>query len=371
MTLPCDLAPAYIRGITPYPPGKPLSELERELGIRSAIKLASNENPQGASPVALRAMQEALAHVSRYPDGNGFELKQTIATRLGLNQENIVLGNGSNDILELVARAFLKSGLNAIYSRHAFAVYALVTQSIGANKVEVAAKNYGHDLAAMLAAITDDTRIIFIANPNNPTGTLLNRSVLHDFLVEVPQSILVVLDEAYYEYLPVDLRADSIAWLNEFPNIVITRTFSKAYGLAGLRVGYALATSAVADLMNRVRQPFNVNSIALAGATAALQDTDYVARVVENNFDGMTQLTRGLEKLGMAYIPSYANFISFRVDQADDVYNGLLKKGVIIRPVAHYGMPEYLRVSIGLKEENDKFLQALASVLQFSAQDTH
>ncbi len=370
MTLPCDLAPAYIRGITPYQPGKPLSELERELGIHNAIKLASNENPQGASPVAVRAMQAALADISRYPDGNGFALKKALSERFALDPRQLVLGNGSNDVLEFVARAFLKQGSNAIYSRHAFAVYALVVQSVGAAGIEVAANNYAHDLDAMLAAITDNTRIVFIANPNNPTGTLLDAGALRKFLEAVPEEVLVVLDEAYYEYLPHELRAESIAWLRDFPNLIITRTFSKAYGLAGLRVGYALTSASIADLMNRVRQPFNVNSIALAGAAAALSDVDHVARVVENNFLGMAQIMRGLSNLGLTTIPSYANFISFRVDRASEIYNELLKKGVIIRPIASYGMPEYLRVTIGLKSENDQFLHALAELLQVEAQRT-
>ncbi len=357
----CDLAPEYVKSIAPYPPGKPISELARELGLEEAsiVKLASNENPLGISPKALEAMEDALHDVARYPDGNGFALKQAIANKFGVEMPQIVLGNGSNDVLELVARAFLTAETQAVYSQHAFAVYPLVTQAVGAEGVVAPAKDYGHDLIAMSAAITPNTRVLWIANPNNPTGTLLDRAELYSFLQDVPKSVLVVLDEAYDEYLADDLKSSSVEWLKTFDNVVITRTLSKAYGLAGLRVGFALASASIADLMNRVRQPFNVNSVAQAAAVAALADEEFVARSRALNTAGMMQVTQGLTRLGLDFIPSSGNFVSVRVGNATEVYQGLLQKGVIVRPVANYGMPEYLRVSIGLAHENARFLKAL------------
>ena len=361
----CDLAPGYIRAIAPYQPGKPISELAREMGLEESgiIKLASNENPLGVSPLARRAIEAALADLARYPDGNGFELKQTLSRRLGVAPECIVLGNGSNDVLEMAARAFLAPGLEAVYSQHAFAVYPLAVQSAGASGVEVPAKDYGHDLAAMRRAVTPRTRLAFIANPNNPTGTMVRARELEDFIAALPRELLVVLDEAYNEYLPDELRPDSIGWLARYPNLVVTRTFSKVYGLAGLRVGYAVAAAGVADLMNRVRQPFNVNSVALAAATAALGDTDFVRRSHELNLKGMSQLTEGFKKLGLEYIPSYGNFVSFKVKDAAGVFQKLLRAGVIVRPIASYGMPQHLRVTIGLESENNRFLASLGKAL--------
>jgi histidinol-phosphate aminotransferase len=361
----CDLAPAYVRAIAPYQPGKPISELAREMGLEEAgiIKLASNENPLGVSPLAQRAIQSVLADLARYPDGNGFELKRALARRYRVEQERIVLGNGSNDVLELSARAFLTPGLEAIYSQHAFAVYPLVVQAIGAKGIEVPAKNFGHDLAAMRRAITPETRVVFIANPNNPTGTMVSAAELEAFLSGLPKGIVVVLDEAYNEYLPDELKADSFGWLRRFPNLIVTRTFSKVYGLAGLRVGCAFADPGVADLMNRVRQPFNVNSLSLAAAAAALGDHEFVRRSFELNRSGMKQITDGLKKLGIDFIPSFGNFVSFRVGEAAAVFQRLLKMGVIVRPIASYGMPQHLRVTIGLESENARFLAALKQAL--------
>ncbi len=370
MTDLCEFVPAYVRAIAPYQPGKPLSELERELGIRDAVKLASNENPLGPSPLALKAAQAALGETARYPDGNGFALKSALAETYGVDKEQIVLGNGSNDVLELAARAFLAPGASALYARYAFAVYPLVTQACGAEGICVAAKAFGHDLEAMLSAIRPDTRIVFIANPNNPTGTLLAGGELLAFLERVPGSVLVVLDEAYTEYLPPEAKADSIAWLKRFPNLLITRTFSKAYGLAGLRVGFALGHADVAGMLNRVRQPFNVNSLAQAAACAALGDQAFIRRSHQLNRAGMAQLESGFRRMGLDYIPSFGNFVSFRVPAvggkggAAAVNQGLLKAGVIVRPVANYDMPEYLRVSVGLEAENVKFLRALERCLQ-------
>jgi len=361
----CDLAPGYIRGIAPYQPGKPISELARELGLDpdGIIKLASNENPLGVSPLAMRAARQALEDAARYPDGNGFELKQALARHYGVEMPQIVLGNGSNDVLDLAARAFLTPGLEAIYSQHAFAVYPLATQAVGASGVEVPARDFGHDLGAMLRAVSARTRLIFIANPNNPTGTLIPGAELHSFLRELPSRVIVVLDEAYNEYLPAELRADSVGWLREFPNLIITRTFSKIYGLAGLRVGCAFAHAGVADLMNRVRQPFNVNSISLAAAAAGLDDHEFVRRGFELNQTGLRRFAQGFAQLGLSYIPSFGNFVSVKVGDANGVFQRLLERGVIVRPVASYGMPDYLRVSTGLEAENERFLEALRQSL--------
>ncbi len=361
----CDLAPGYIRAIAPYQPGKPTAELARELGLdeTSIIKLASNENPLGVSPKALAAMRALLDGLARYPDGNGFELKQALSDRFGVEHNRIVLGNGSNDVLELAARALLAPGLSAVYAQHAFAVYPLAVQAAGAQGIEVPAKDYGHDLAAMAAAVRPDTRIVFVANPNNPTGTFVPGAELEKFIAALPQDVLVVLDEAYTEYLRPDFRYDSIGWLKKHPNLVITRTFSKVYGLAGLRVGYALAAPGVADLMNRVRQPFNVNSLSLAAAAAALNDEDFIRRSYELNCRGMDQVVAGLGQLGLKHIPSYGNFVTFEVPDAAAVFRRLLQLGVIVRPIAAYGMPGHLRVSIGLESENARFLDALKQAL--------
>jgi histidinol-phosphate aminotransferase len=359
-----ELAPKYIRAIAPYQPGKPIAELERELGITGIVKLASNENPLGCSPRAVAAMHEAIKTIALYPDGNGFELKDALSKRYGVGHTSIVLGNGSNDMLELAARAFLTVGDRAVYSDHAFAVYPLATQAVGGVGVSVPAIGFGHDLKAMLkTAVEQQAKLVFIANPNNPTGTFLSAAALLEFMRALPPQILVVLDEAYNEYLPEDKRYDSVAWLHEFPNLIISRTFSKAYGLAGLRVGYAFADAQVADMMNRVRQPFNVNSLAQAAAVAALQDTDFVRQTFELNLRGMQRIVDGLAKLGLEHIPSYGNFVSFRIRDAARIYRRLLELGVIVRPVANYAMPDYLRVSIGLETENEKFLSALKQAL--------
>jgi len=361
----CERAPAYVRGIAPYQPGKPISELARELGLREEgiIKLASNENPLGASPKALAALQAALAETGRYPDGNGFELKAALSRKYGVSQERVVLGNGSNDVLEMAARAFLAPGASAVYSQHAFAVYPLATQATGAAGIEVPARDFGHDLDAMAAAVRDDTRIVFIANPNNPTGTWIAPADLLGFLRKVPSNVLVVLDEAYNEYLEPAQRGDSARWLDEFPNLVISRTFSKAYGLAGLRVGYALVRAEVADLMNRVRQPFNVSHLAQVAAIAALADQEFVQKSYELNREGMQVLTAAFSRLGLSWIPSHANFVTFKVGDGAGVFQSLLKQGVIVRPIGAYGMPGHLRVTIGTQPENQRFLSVLESVL--------
>jgi len=362
----CELSPSYVRSIAPYQPGKPISELAREMGIAEAgiVKLASNENPRGIGPRTRVAIDAALADIARYPDGNGFELKQALAKRYGVDMGSIVLGNGSNDVLELVALAFLGPGRAAVFSQHCFAVYPLATQARGARSIVVPAKSYGHDLDAMARAIDDETYIAWIANPNNPTGTFARHEEVEAFLKRVPERVLVVLDEAYNEYIGADLRADPVKWLKRHPNLVVTRTFSKAYGLAGLRVGYALAHPSVADVMNRVRQPFNVNSIALAAAAAALDDMEFVARSYAVNLSGMRQLEEGVRGLGLDYIPSYGNFLAVRVGKGQEIFKRLLRRGVIVRPVGGYGLPEHLRVTIGTAAENERFLAALAASLR-------
>ena len=363
----CDLAPPHVCGIAPYQPGKPIAELARELGLPEAgiVKLASNENPLGVSHLARAAIAAHLDEVALYPDGNGFELKSALAAKLGVALAGIVLGNGSNDVLELVARALLGPNTQAVYSEHAFAVYPLATQAVGALGIATPARAYGHDLGAMLDALRDDTRVVFIANPNNPTGTLLGAGELHDFLKSVPEHVAVVLDEAYGEFLDEARRAPTLTWLAEFPNLILTRTFSKAYGLAGLRVGYALAHPEVADLLNRVRQPFNVNGLALAAAAAALDDHEFIARSKAVNDAGMRQILEGCEALNLSHIPSHGNFVCIEVGaDAGGVFQALLRRGVIVRPVANYGLARFLRVSIGLPEQNARFLAALGEILE-------
>jgi histidinol-phosphate aminotransferase len=363
----CELSPSYVRSIAPYQPGKPISELAREMGLEEAgiVKLASNENPRGIGPRTRAAIEAAIGDLARYPDGNGFELKQALSKRYGVDTASIVLGNGSNDVLELVALAFLGPGRAAVYSQHCFAVYPLATQARGARSIAVPARNFGHDLEAMAKAIDDETYVAWLANPNNPTGTFARGEEVEAFLRRVPERVLVVLDEAYNEYLPHDLKADSTRWLKRHPNLVITRTFSKAYGLAGLRVGYALAHPSVADIMNRVRQPFNVNSLALTAAVAALDDMEFVARSYAENLQGLRQIEQGAQRLGLDFIPSHGNFITVRVGKAAEVYRRLLRRGVIVRPVAGpYQLPEHLRVTIGTAQENEKFLGALAASLK-------
>ena len=363
----CELSPSYVRSIAPYQPGKPISEVARELGLKeeNIIKLASNENPLGIGPRTRAAIERSLGEIARYPDGNGFELKQALSRRYGVDMASIVLGNGSNDVLELVALAFLGPGRAAVMSQHAFAVYPLATQARGARAIVVPAKNFAHDLDAMAKAVDDETYVVWLANPNNPTGTLARPDELEAFLRKVPERVLVVLDEAYNEYIQADVRGEPVKWLRRHPNLVVTRTFSKAYGLAGLRVGYALAHPSVADIMNRVRQPFNVNSIGLAAAAAALDDMEFVARSYAENLNGMRQLEEGARRLGLDYIPSFGNFLTIRVGKANEIFKRLLRRGVIVRPIGGgYGLPEHLRVTIGTAAENDKFLAALSASLR-------
>ena len=367
---PEQLAVSGVSKLTPYQPGKPIAELERELGISNIIKLASNENPLGPGPKALEAIQAESGSLHLYPDGGGFDLKAALAGKLGIDPAQITLGNGSNDVLELAARAFLSAETSAVFSQHAFAVYPIVTQAVGAHAHVAKAHDgtrgplYGHDLDAMHQLIEEDTRLIFIANPNNPTGTYLGRDELAGFLKKVPAHALTVVDEAYFEYVSEPDYPNTLEWLECYPNLIVTRTFSKAYGLAGLRVGYAVSSLCIADLLNRVRQPFNVKSLALVAAKAALSDDGHLQRTVLLNHEGLGLLTEALAKRGLSHIPSVGNFITADVGRvALPVYEALLREGVIVRPIANYGLPNHLRVTVGTKKENQVFLSALDRVL--------
>lgn len=366
-----SLAMPGVAQLQPYQPGKPLAELERELGITGATKLASNENPLGPSPQALVAAQQTLTTLGLYPDANGYQLKQALAAKHGVDTTQLTLGNGSNDVLDIIARIFLGPNRVAVYAEHAFIVYPIVIRAASATaRIALAhtgqrGVRYGHDAQTLLAAVTPATRLLFIANPNNPTGTYLTQSELYALLQQVPPTVVVVVDEAYVEYVTAPDYPDASRWLAEFPNLVVTRTFSKAYGLAGLRVGYALSSIALADLFNRVRQPFNVNSVALAAATAALADAAHVAATVNLNTQERVMMTQALTALGLVVIPSVANFVCVDVGRpARPVFDALLRHGLITRPVAEYGLPQHLRISVGLPEQNQRLVAVLAEVLR-------
>lgn len=375
-----EKARTEIKGLRPYLPGKPIDELAREFGLNPAdiVKLASNENPIGPSKKAIAAMEAEARELTRYPDGNGFDLKQALCQKLSTHSapvkpENITLGNGSSDILDFIVTCFVSKDDEVIFSQHAFAIYGLVATVQGGTSVVVPAKNYGHDLDAMAAAITEKTRVIFVTNPNNPTGTWLSRTEVSDFMAKVPNDVVVVLDEAYFEFVSEADFCDGLTLIADYPNLVVTRTFSKAYGLASLRVGYGISNPEIADLMNRVRPPFNVNSFALAAAVATLNDEEYVAESIAINDQGMEYLTQSFDEMGLPYIPSVANFISFEIPatikgepaniSAAEVNSQLLAVGVIIRPIANYEMPSYLRVSIGTPAENEIFITKLKKIL--------
>ncbi|MFD0966318.1 histidinol-phosphate transaminase [Seminibacterium arietis] len=359
-----NIANQGVKTLSPYQAGKPIEELERELGISNIIKLASNENPFGLPESAKVAISRQLDELTRYPDANGFELKAAIAKKFAIDPNQITLGNGSNDLLELFAHTFASDEDEIIYSQYAFIVYPLVTKAINAVAREIPAKNWGHDLAGFLAAINSKTKLIYIANPNNPTGNFLTHQQIADFLVEVPEHVLVVLDEAYTEFTPQDQRVDAYALLKKHRNLILCRTFSKAYGLAGLRIGYAVSDPSIADLLNRVRQPFNCNSLALAAAVAVLNDDTFVEKVAKNNRTEMQRYEQFCLAQRLEFIPSQGNFITIDFKQpALPIYQALLHEGVIVRPIAGYGMPNHLRISIGLPEENDMFFTALVKVL--------
>ena len=353
-----------IAGLTPYRPGKPIDELTRELGIEQVIKLASNENPRGPGPLVQERIAAAAGELSRYPDGSGYRLKAVLADHLSVNTDQLTLGNGSNDVLDLLARITVLPGAEAIVSEHAFVVYRLAVASCGGNLVEVPALNYGSNLPGILDAISDDTALIFLANPNNPTGTWVDENALIDFLEAVPERVWVVLDEAYAEYVGESSYPDGIALQRRYPNLIVTRTFSKIHALAALRIGYAVSSPDVADLLNRARQPFNVNALALAAAEAALADQEFVMTSREMNREGMALLTRGLADLGLDVIPSAGNFLAVGIEDAANRYQSLLAEGVIVRPIAEYGLPDHLRVSVGLPAENQRFLDTLERILE-------
>lgn len=359
-----NLANQGVQSLSPYQAGKPIEELERELGISNIIKLASNENPFGFPESAKQAIINQLNELTRYPDANGFELKATIAKKFNLQPNQITLGNGSNDLLELFAHTFASESDEIIYSQYAFIVYPLVTKAINATAREIPAKNWGHDLDAFLQAINEKTKLIYLANPNNPTGNFLTHTDIETFLAKVPAQVLVVLDEAYTEFTEADKRVNSFALLQKFPNLIVSRSLSKAYGLAGLRIGYAVSNAEIADLLNRVRQPFNCNSLALVAAQAVLNDDDFVKKVAENNRLEMARYEAFCLAHHLEFIPSSGNFITIDFKRpAAPIYEALLREGVIVRPIAGYGMPNHLRISIGLPEENDRFFQALLNVL--------
>ena len=360
------VVPNYISEIDPYQGGKPIKEVSREIGIPEdkIIKLASNENPMGISPLAMKSINISLSEIKRYPDGNSYYLKEALSRNFLISPNQIIVGNGSNDILELAARTFLTKGDQVLFSEHAFAVYKIVSQAVGADGIEAPSDNYSHNLNAFLSLITYKTKLIFIANPNNPTGTLIKKKILKDFLDNVPKNIIVVLDEAYDEYLDESLKSDSFRWLNDYKNLIVSRSFSKAYGLAGLRIGYGVSSSELIELMNRVRQPFNVNYLAQIAATASLSDKKFIEESRKINNTGMKQLTDAFKILNLEFIPSYGNFVSFKLADENTAmmyYQHLLNNGVIVRPIANYGLPEFLRVSVGLEDENKTFIKYLSN----------
>lgn len=362
-----DLANEGVKSLSPYQAGKPIEELERELGLDHIVKLASNENPFGLPDSAKQAILAQLNDLTRYPDANGFNLKQAIAQKFGIAANQITLGNGSNDLLELFAHTFAGENDEIIYSQYAFIVYPLVTKAINAIAREIPALDWGHNLTGFLTALSPKTKLIYIANPNNPTGTFLHHAQLADFLAHIPPNVIVVLDEAYTEFTPTDQRVDSFALLQQYPNLIICRTLSKAYGLAGLRIGYAVSNVEIADLLNRVRQPFNCNSLALAAAQAVINDEQFIARVAENNRQEMQRYQDFCQSNGLSYIPSKGNFITIDFNRpAQPIYEALLREGVIVRPLAGYGMPNQLRISIGLPQENDRFFSALSKILSLN-----
>jgi histidinol-phosphate aminotransferase len=354
-----DQVPEYIRTLIPYAPGKPIEEVEREIGVANSIKLASNENPLGPSPLALEAMRQKLAQLHLYPDGDCFYLKSALAAKLDVTSDNLILGNGSNEIIELAIRTFMRPGEEAVMARQAFVVYKLVVQAAGGISREVPLRDFTHDLEAIEQAISARTRIVFLANPNNPTGTIYRKARWEAFLKQVPPDVLIILDEAYFEYVEAADYPDSLDYHQQGKTLLTLRTFSKLYGLAGLRIGYGIANEDVISLMHRVRQPFNVNAPAQWAALAALNDSEHVRRSLDNNREGLEYLTAEFARLGIEYVPSHANFILLRVGKGEDVFNRLLAQGIIVRPMAGYQFPEYLRVTIGIMDENRKFIDGL------------
>ncbi len=349
--------------IQPYQGGKPIEEVQRELGIADIIKLASNENPLGPSPLAVQAIAESASHVHLYPDGNAYYLKKELAARIGISPDHLILGNGSNDVLQLVAEAYIAPGDEVIYAAGAFVVYSLVTKLCGATAVVVPMVNDTHDLTAMAEAVTDKTKVIFIANPNNPTGTMVTASEAAGFIERVPDGVLVVFDEAYYEYVARSDYPQTLPYVLKGRNFVITRTFSKIYGLAGLRIGYGIAPPGLVETLNRVRQPFNCSLVGQAAARAALKDTNHVKESQRSNAAGKAFLYRAFNNMGLRYIETEGNFIMLHVEPSGaEITDALLKQGVIVRPMAGYGYPNAVRVTIGTQQENERFIKALKVV---------
>lgn len=360
-----SLALPGIQKLAPYEPGRSIAEVERQFGRHGVIKLASNENPLGPPPAVAALLKECAADLHRYPDGNGTALKQALADHLNVSIDCLTLGNGSNDVLELAARTFTGPQHQIVYSQYGFIVYPLVAQAIGAEAVRVAARDYGHDLAAMADAVTEHTRVMFLANPNNPTGTWSTRDELVMLLDRIPDHVIVVLDQAYFEYLSDPQFPDGIALIEDYPNLIVTRTFSKIYGLAGLRIGYAVASPVVTDLLNRIRQPFNANTVALEAARTALGEREYLQRCLQVNRLGLAEVAAGASELGLSYIPSVGNFLTIDFGRpARWIFDGLLAQGVIVRPLENYGLPNHLRVTIGSAAENQRFLTGLRTVLE-------
>lgn len=356
--------PDYIRSLVPYSPGKPIEEVERELGISGSIKLASNENPLGPSPKAIQALRERLEQLHLYPDGECYYLKQALAAKLGVAAENLIFGNGSNELLELVVRTYLRPGEEAVMSHQAFVVYRLVVQAAGGRCSVVPLRDFTHDLDAIVRAISDATRIVFLANPNNPTGTIYRREAWERFLKKVSPEVVVVVDEAYFEYVEDSEYPDSLEYQQNGRTLLTLRTFSKLYGLAGLRIGYGVGTREVVDLMQRVRQPFNVNAAAQWAALASLADTDHVRRSLTVNREGMEYLTKEVAALGLDHTQSCANFILVRVGNGNEVYQRLLTQGIIVRPMAGYDLPEHIRITVGTMEENRKFMDVFKRIIK-------
>lgn len=361
------VANEYIRSLTPYQAGKPIEELERELGITSSIKLASNENPLGASEKVIAAAQQALLKTHFYPDAGCYELKQTLSNFLSIRPNQITVGNGSENILELIIKAYLHQDTNAVISQYAFLTIPILIQSYGAKAHVVPAKNWGHNIDGMIAAIDDKTRMLFLVNPNNPTGTYTCKTDFEKLLQSVPKHILIVVDEAYVEYINQSDYPIALDYLPSHPNLVITRTFSKVYGLAGLRLGYAVSSVEIADMLNRARLPFNVNSIAAAAACTALLDQEHIEKSVVLNQMGMQQLKNSLYAAGLTFIPSLGNFIAINVHDAVQIYKSLLLEGIIVRPLHAYDMPQYIRVTIGTHAQNERFLTAINKVMSASS----
>jgi histidinol-phosphate aminotransferase len=359
-----DQVPEHIRTLIPYEPGKPIEEVEREIGIADSIKLASNENPLGPSPLAVEAMRQKMAQLHLYPDGDCFYLKRALAAKLNVSSEQLIFGNGSNEIIELAIRTFMRPGEEAVMARQAFVVYKLVVQAVGGISQEVPLRNFTHDLEAIGAAISAKTRIVFLANPNNPTGTIYRKAKWEAFLEQVPPDVLIIVDEAYFEYVEATDYPNSLDYHHQGKALLTLRTFSKLYGLAGLRIGYGIADKQIISLMHRVRQPFNVNAPAQWGALAALNDREHVRRSLENNRQGLEYLTLEFTRLGIEYVPSHANFILLRVGNGEDVFNRLLAQGIIVRPMAGYRFPEHLRVTIGTMDENRKFIDGLRKAVR-------